>query len=103
MNDPTRAGGGEILSRRLTILNAKGLHARASAKFASLAEGFDAEIVVSKDDIEVSGTSIMDLLLLAAAQGSIIDIAIQGPEAPAAMDALASLVERGFDEMDEAT
>ncbi len=97
------AGGGpgtEINERRLEIRNKRGLHARASAKFVKCAEQFDAEIVVIKDGQAVAATSIMGLMTLAATPGSAIHIAANGPEAVAALDALCSLVERGFDEAD---
>lgn len=65
--------------RRVVICNAKGLHARASAKFVQLAEQFDAEIAVRRDGAAVGGTSIMGLLMLAASQGCEIELAAQGP------------------------
>jgi phosphocarrier protein len=78
------------------ICNAKGMHARASAAFVKCAQQFDAEITVSRCDDTVDGTSIMDLLLLAAAKGTIITITADGAEAPEAMKALVELVENGF-------
>ncbi|MDQ0325318.1 phosphocarrier protein [Rhodopseudomonas julia] len=84
--------------RRLTICNKRGLHARASAKFVKLASCFDAEVVVIKDGQSVGGTSIMGLMTLAAAPGCFIDIAAVGPDADAALEALAALVEGGFGE-----
>lgn len=85
-------------ARRLKILNEKGLHARASAKFVETSEGFDAEILVARDGLEVSGDSIMGLLMLAAARGSEIEVSAEGPEAEAALAALADLVEGMFGE-----
>ncbi|WP_051630398.1 HPr family phosphocarrier protein [Afifella pfennigii] len=85
-------------TRRLAICNKRGLHARASAKFVQLAGRYDAEIVVMKDGQSVGGTSIMGLMTLAAAPGCHIDIAAVGPEAEAALTALAELVEGGFGE-----
>lgn len=82
------------------ICNQRGLHARASAKLVKLAEKFDAEIMVSKDGIEVSGSSIMGLLLLVAASGDSIHLSASGPEARAAVDAMAQLVKNRFDEGD---
>ena len=58
-----------VVRRRVSIVNERGMHARAAAKFVKLAEQFDAEIIVSKDDADVPGTSIMGLLMLAAAKG----------------------------------
>jgi len=84
--------------RRVSIVNERGLHARAAAKFVQLAERFDAAIVVSKDGSEVPGTSIMGLLMLAAAMGSTIELRASGAEAQGAIDALTALVAAGFDE-----
>ena len=67
---------------RLEIVNEKGLHARASAKFVEVVEGFDAKAHVSKDGTEVTGDSIMGLLMLFAARGSCIDVRTSGPQAP---------------------
>lgn len=82
----------------VTIVNRKGLHARASAKFVKLAETFDASVQVSRDGQLVGGTSIMGLMLLAAGPGSQLHIAAEGPEAPEALEALVTLVETGFGE-----
>ncbi|MCB1474015.1 MAG: HPr family phosphocarrier protein [Rhodobiaceae bacterium] len=82
----------------VTICNAKGLHARASAKFVRLAEQFDAEIGVRRDGSAVGGTSIMGLMMLAAAPGCDIEIAATGTQADAAVAALAALVAEGFGE-----
>lgn len=87
-------------SRTLNICNAKGLHARASAKFVKCAETFDAEISVSRDGLTVPGTSIMGLMMLAAARGCDVVVEATGPDAEAALDALSALVERKFDEDD---
>jgi phosphocarrier protein len=85
-------------TRRLSILNALGLHARAAAKFVHTAGRFTAHIRVARGDREVDGKSIMGLLLLAAAQGSAIRITAEGPDESDAIAALCALVERGFDE-----
>jgi phosphocarrier protein HPr len=82
----------------VTIVNRRGLHARAAAKFVRLAESFQAQIKVTKDGTEVPGTSIMGLMMLAAAPGAILEIAARGVDAKAALDALAALVASGFDE-----
>ena len=82
----------------LSILNALGMHARAAAKFVHTAGRFRAHVRVSRGDREVDGKSIMGLLLLAAAQGSAIQITAEGPDESAAIAALCSLIERGFDE-----
>jgi phosphocarrier protein len=82
----------------VTIVNRKGLHARASAKFVKLAESYDADVTVTRDGQTVGGTSIMGLMMLAAGPGSTLHITAEGPEAPEALDALVTLVETGFDE-----
>ena len=82
----------------VTIINERGLHARAAAKFTALAENFRAEIDVSNGRESVSGRSIMGLLLLAAAMGSKITIEAAGDDAAEALAALSDLVRRGFDE-----
>ncbi|MPY70289.1 MAG: HPr family phosphocarrier protein [Alphaproteobacteria bacterium] len=84
--------------RRVTIVNERGLHARAAARFAKLAEAFDARIVVSSKGYSVSGLSIMGLMMLAAGPGTEVEIAAAGSEAEAALAALAALVEDGFEE-----
>ena len=80
------------------IINKRGLHARASAKFVKLAATFDAEVKVSKDGQCVDARSIMGLMMLAAGPGSAIEIQAEGSEAKAAVDALAALVAARFDE-----
>jgi phosphocarrier protein len=90
----------EPQSRRVTIVNRRGLHARASARFVKCAEGFDCEVTVVKDGQSVGGTSIMGLMTLAAGTGSTIELQAAGREAEAALQALASLIEDGFGEED---
>ena len=85
-------------SQVVEIVNERGLHARASAKFVKLAATFDAEVTVTRDGTTVDARSIMGLMMLAAGIGSTIDIAAEGPEAEAALDALAELVSNRFDE-----
>jgi phosphocarrier protein len=82
----------------LTIVNRKGLHARASAKLVQVAASFQAEITVARDGVTVVGTSIMGLLMLAAAPGCVIDVAASGPDAVAALDAIEQLVANRFGE-----
>jgi len=82
----------------VTICNRRGLHARAAAKFVKLANQFDCEIEVKRNDMVVSGCSIMGLMMLAAGRGTSIEVCAYGAEAEGAVAALASLVERGFDE-----
>ena len=85
-------------SRSVEIINKRGLHARASAKFVRMASTFDAEVTVSKDGSTVDARSIMGLMMLAAGPGCCIEIQAQGAEATAALDALAKLVADRFDE-----
>ena len=82
----------------LKIVNEKGLHARASAKLVEVVEAFDARAEVSKDGMSASGDSIMGLLMLAAARGSIIDVQTSGPDAEALAEALTALVADKFGE-----
>ncbi len=86
------------LVKELPIINQRGLHARASAKFVKCAEGFDASIQVSRDGQTVPATSIMGLMMLAAAMGTSISVEASGPEAVKAIDALTALVASKFDE-----
>ena len=86
------------LSRRFNIINKKGLHARASAKFVKIAESFEADVQVTKNGASVCGTSIMGLMMLAASDGCCIDVSASGNEARQALDALQMLVENRFDE-----
>jgi phosphocarrier protein HPr len=84
--------------RTVTICNQRGLHARAAARFVKTAGLFDAEIWVRKNGTEVSGRSIMGLMMLAAAPGTVVQLAAKGREAEAAVTALAKLIECKFDE-----
>ncbi|MDA4845314.1 HPr family phosphocarrier protein [Hoeflea poritis] len=86
------------LVRTFDIVNKRGLHARASAKFVQLAESFDARILVSKDGMSVGGTSIMGLMMLAASPGCSIDVSASGPDAQKALDALDELIANRFGE-----
>jgi len=93
--------GGEqppAAARQLTVCNQRGLHARAAAKFVRTVEQYEAEVRVVKDGVEVPGDSIMGLMMLAAGHGSTVTVRAHGPDAEAALDALATLLERGFDE-----
>lgn len=82
----------------LKIINEKGLHARASAKFVEVVEGFDADAEVEKDGMSVSGDSIMGLLMLAASRGTEIQVATSGAQAQPLMDALSALIADKFGE-----
>lgn len=82
----------------LEIVNDKGLHARASAKFVETVERFDARARVSRDGMEVSGDSIMGLMMLAAAKGTSIQVQVEGAEAEPLAEALSALVSGRFGE-----
>ena len=88
----------EATARRLKIVNEKGLHARASARLVETVERFDAEAEVSRDGLEVSGESIMGLLMLAASRGSTIEVRTKGPQADELLDAIEALVASRFGE-----
>jgi len=88
------------LTRNVTIVNRRGLHARAAAKFVTTAERFGASVDVLRDGQSVSARSIMGLMMLGAGQGSTITMQADGWDAKEALDALAALVEAGFNEQD---
>jgi phosphocarrier protein HPr len=94
---------GDRVQKDLNIENKRGLHARAAAKFVKCAEKFNADIMVTKDDNHVSGTSIMGLMMLAASKGTSIRVAASGTEAEGALAALEILVEGKFGEDQEET
>ena len=85
-------------TRRLQIINTKGLHARASAKLAETVESFDAEATVSRAGLSTTGDSIMGLLMLAASRGTWIDVETSGAEAERLADAIEALVADCFGE-----
>ena len=89
-----------MIQRRIKIVNEKGLHARASAKFVETVEGFDATARVTRDGMTVSGDSIMGLLMLAASRGTTVDIETSGPDAEALADAIEALIADRFGEDD---
>src|SRR6516162_7337205 len=98
---PDGAGFREgAIVRKLDICNRKGLHARASAKFVQTVEKFDADVRVMRCGETAGGTSIMGLMMLAAAPGTTITVEATGKEAAAVIDALAALVESRFGEGD---
>ena len=86
--------------RIVTICNKRGLHARAAAKLVKTAASFDAEVKVTKSGSVVSARSIMGLMMLAASTGTTIEVRASGAQAQEAVDAIAALVSRGFDEED---
>ena len=87
-----------MIERQFQIVNEKGLHARASAKFVECVEAHEASAEVSKDGMTVSGDSIMGLLMLAASRGTSIDVRTTGAEAAKLADALQALVANRFGE-----
>jgi len=87
-----------VARRSATICNQKGLHARAAVRFVKTAGQFDAEVRVRKNGTEVPGSDIMELLMLGAAPGTIIELIAIGWQAEAAVAALAALIECKFDE-----
>jgi phosphocarrier protein len=86
------------LSREIPIINKRGLHARASAKFVQLVERFNAEVWVTRGSETVGGTSIMGLMMLSAGPGTSIVVSAAGPEAEAAITAITDLVASKFNE-----
>jgi phosphocarrier protein HPr len=99
-SDDRSLGVGEPVVQVVEIVNKKGLHARASAKFVKLAEEFDAQVRVTRSGETVGGTSIMGLMMLAASPGTRITIEGTGTEAAAAVSALSRLVRDRFGEED---
>ena len=97
-NDAAGNTTGDIVRRVLVIGNQRGLHARAAAMFVKTASAFDAEIAVRRDGTQVSGLSIMGLMMLAASQGCEIELIASGPEAAQAVEAIAGLVGANFEE-----
>jgi phosphocarrier protein HPr len=84
--------------REIPIINKRGLHARASAKFVQMVERFNAEVTVTRNGETVGGTSIMGLMMLSAGPGTSIVVSATGPEAAAAMEALTELIGSKFGE-----
>ncbi len=89
---------GESCERTVLIQNKYGLHARPAAEFVKTAHGFDAEVWVRKEDLEVNGKSIMGMMMLAAEQGTELVIRASGEDAVDAVDALSALVDGRFGE-----
>ena len=89
---------GRALAQMMTIVNRKGLHARASARFVRTAECYDADVKVTREGATVNGNSIMGLMMLGAGPGSTILVQASGRQAREALDAITLLVKNGFDE-----
>ncbi|MGD1982398.1 MAG: HPr family phosphocarrier protein [Chromatiaceae bacterium] len=87
-----------MLTRDVTITNKLGLHARAAAKLVSTAGRFAADVFLEKEDRRINGKSIMGVMMLAASQGTVLTLVVDGEDAEAAMDALTSLVDDKFGE-----
>jgi phosphocarrier protein HPr len=96
-NGPSASTSGALV-REIPIINKRGLHARASAKFVQMVERFNAEITVTRNGETVGGTSIMGLMMLSAGVGTSIVVSASGPEAEAAMTALVTLIGSKFGE-----
>jgi phosphocarrier protein HPr len=92
--------GQAVQAATCTIVNSRGLHARAAAKFVKCAQRFDARVSVERDGVTVPATSILGLMMLAAGRGSTLNLEATGVEAELALEALVELVEQGFDESD---
>jgi phosphocarrier protein HPr len=94
MSEPARAP----IVREFPIINQRGLHARASAKFVQVVAGFQADVTVEKEGTMVGGTSIMGLMMLAASPGCCITVTASGPEAAEVISALETLIAARFGE-----
>lgn len=92
--------GAPVLTRTVRVMNKRGLHARAAARFVTLAERFGASVDVVRDGQSVSSRSIMGLMMLGAGPGAEIELRAEGWDAKEALEALAALVEFGFSEQD---
>jgi phosphocarrier protein HPr len=97
-NDAGTAVPPDAISRELLIINKRSLHARASAKFVQMVERFEADVWVTRGGETVGGNSIMGLMMLSASPGTTILVSAKGPEAQAALDAIAALVADKFNE-----
>ena len=97
-NNAGAAVPADALSREMLIINKRGLHARASAKFVQTVERFNADVWVTRGGETVGGTSIMGLMMLSAGPGTTILVSAKGPEAEAAMEAITALIADKFHE-----
>jgi phosphocarrier protein len=97
---PSESQPATVVSCNVTIRNRRGLHARAAAKFVTLAERFEASVEVIRDGQSVSARSIMGLMMLGAGCGATIELRAEGWGAKEALDALVALVDSGFNEQD---
>jgi phosphocarrier protein len=93
-------GGEAVVSRIVSVVNRRGLHARAAAKLVNLAEQFSASVDIVRDGQVVSARSIMGLMMLGAGMGSALELRAEGFDAHEALEAIAGLIEAGFHEQD---
>ena len=98
MSDPASPGSDGLLTREIKIVNRKGLHARATAKFVQCVEAHDANVTVTRNEETVGGTSIMGILTLGAGIGTTILVSAEGPDAHQVLDALTALIADRFGE-----
>ncbi len=87
-----------MIEKQFTIVNRLGLHARAAAQLVQTANRFSSDVLVKKEDLEVNGKSIMGILMLAAPQGSGIEVTVNGSDEVEALEALEALIDDGFGE-----
>ncbi|MGB1110199.1 MAG: HPr family phosphocarrier protein [Gammaproteobacteria bacterium] len=87
-----------MLAKEVTIINKLGLHARAAAKFVGVASRFSADISLEKNGRAVNGKSIMGVMMLAAGQGSVLELSAEGEDEQSAVEALEALIDNRFDE-----
>ncbi len=99
-SDGSGESGEPVLTRTLTVCNRRGLHARAAAKFVTLAERFGASVDVIQDGHSVPARTIMGLMMLGAGPGATLELRAEGWDAKEALEALAALIEAGFNEQD---
>jgi phosphocarrier protein len=97
-SDQNAGSSAEPVSRELPVINKRGLHARASAKFVQMVERFNAEVWVTRNGETVGGTSIMGLMMLSAGIGTTVVVSAAGPQAQEALDALTELLATKFGE-----
>lgn len=98
MSDTATSDAGGALTREIEIVNRKGLHARATAKFVQCVEAYDAIVTVTRNEETVGGTSIMGILTLGAGIGTTILVSAEGPQAREVLDAITALVAHRFGE-----
>ena len=98
MSSAKKTGGKSVSHREFVVSNKQGIHARPAASFVKVANRFSCDIIVEKDGEKINGKSIMGLMMLAAGPGSKLTVHCQGDDCDAALDELADLIKRKFDE-----